>query len=102
MKKIIIFLAIFLLAQFSLGGEKQKATIPVKGMHCSSCVSMVKKTVRKVQGMESVSVNLDSAKVDIEYTSDHGLSDAIEAISRMGYKVVNPDSVAKTGEKVNH
>jgi copper chaperone CopZ len=102
MKNIALFLVVVLASQPSLSGEKQKATILVKGMHCSSCVSMVKKAVRKVQGLEGVSVSLDSAKVDIEYTDDRALPDAIAAITRMGYKVVHADSVGRTSEKATH
>jgi copper chaperone CopZ len=102
MKTIVFLLVVVLASQSCLSGEKQKATILVKGMHCSACVSMVKKTVRKVQGLESVSVSLDSAKVDIEYTDDRALPDAIAAITRMGYKVISADSVDRTPEKANH
>lgn len=102
MKKIIIVLSTFLLIQFSGAGDKQKASISVKGIHCASCVSMIKKTVRKIKGVENVSVNLDSAKVEFEYDSPDACSEAIQAINRMGYKVVNPDSAAKTESKINH
>ncbi len=102
MKKAIVFVAMFLLAQLSLAGEKQKASIPVKGMYCASCVSMIKKTVRKVPGIESVSVNLDSAKVDIEYNAAESLLKAIKAITRMGYKVVDSDSASRGENKLKY
>ena len=76
-----------------------KASIPVRGMHCQSCVSMIKKTVRKVSGIESVAVNLDSAKVDIGYSTAQSISEAVKAITRMGYKVVDPDSSFKQKAK---
>ena len=97
-----ILLAIVLFTHTLHAGGKLKATIPVKGMHCKSCVSMIKKTVRKVDGVKDVTVNLDSGKVDVEYSTAQSLSEAVKAITRMGYKVVDPDSVAQTESKVNH
>ena len=102
MKLSVVLVATVLFLHIHRGGEKLKASIPVRGMHCQSCVSMIKKTVRKVSGIESVAVNLDSAKVDIGYSTAQSLSEAVQAITRMGYKVVDPDSVAQTESKVNH
>jgi copper chaperone CopZ len=102
MKKTVVFLAFLFLTQSSLTQEKQKASIPVKGMHCASCVSMIKKTVRKVPGVENVSVNLDSAKVELEYNSAQALPEAIKAITRMGYKVEDSDSTAQEEIKLKN
>ncbi len=102
MKKTIFPLVIFLLVQSSLAQEKQKASVQIKGIYCSSCVSMIKKTVRKVPGIESVSVNLDSAKVEIEYNAAESLTEAIKAITRMGYKVVDSDSTARGENKLKN
>ncbi|MBI4548665.1 MAG: heavy-metal-associated domain-containing protein [Ignavibacteriae bacterium] len=98
----IAIVIIFLVIQLSPAGEKLKTSLPVKGMHCKSCVSMIKKAVRKVDGVKDVTVNLDSGKVELEYSTAQSLSEAIKAIARMGYKVVDPDSVAQTESKVNH
>jgi copper chaperone CopZ len=71
--------------------EPLRTSIPVKGMHCSSCVSMIKKAVLRVAGVESVAVNLDSGLVVVEYDSSQSLSDVINAITRMGYKIIDAD-----------
>ena len=102
MKLSVVLVAIVLFLHTLHGGEKLRASIPVKGMHCQSCVSMIKKSVRKIDGVDNVTVNLDSGKVGIEYSTTQSLSEAVKAITRMGYKAVDPDSVPQTESKVNH
>jgi Cu+-exporting ATPase len=57
--------------------------IPVEGMTCTSCVSRITRTLRKVDGVESVKVDLgsDSAIVgfDVERTSLEVIGGAIRA-----------------------
>ena len=66
----------------------------VNGMHCQSCVSMIRKTVRKVPGVESVSVDLDKGMVEVKGDSAGVRREMIsEAIERMGYDVVPRDSL---------
>ena len=97
------FIASSLLTMFLLlssptpGGEKEKLKLSVQGMHCASCVSMVKKAVRKISGIESVSVNLQSGTVDVSCDSASSRrSNVVEAIERMGYTVVPSDSMNRT------
>ncbi len=89
-----------LLSPSTPAGEKEKLKLNVKGMHCASCVSMVKKTVRKISGIESVSVNLQAATVEVSCDSASSRrSDIVEAIERMGYTVVPSDSMNGTAAK---
>lgn len=63
---------------------KQKFT--VTGMTCSACSAAVEKAVKKVEGVESVSVNLLSGYMSAEY--DQGITGAaqiMEAVERAGY-----------------
>jgi len=70
-----------------------RVTLKVDGMHCQSCVSMIKKTVKKVPGVETVSIDLESGLVQVEGDSAAFREKTIaEAIERMGYDVVSPDS----------
>jgi copper chaperone len=77
----------------SLCGDKERLKLSVRGLHCASCVSMVKKTVRKLPGVESVKVDLEKGSVDVECDSAAvRRADITRAIQRMGYKVL--DTVA--------
>lgn len=99
MKIVTSLICTVIIAQFLYAGEKHTASLPVKGMHCQSCVSMIKKTVRKVDGVQYVSVNLDSGIVVVEYDSTEALPNAVRAIRRMGYKVTDADSVMRNEHK---
>lgn len=92
---IFSLVLLFLLSSvISLSSDKELLKLNVQGMHCASCVSMVKKTVRKLPGVESVKVDLDNGSVHVECDSAAvRKADIIRAIQRMGYKVLETDSV---------
>ena len=35
----------------------KKETYKIKGMHCASCASIIERTVKKIDGVEDISVN---------------------------------------------
>jgi len=63
----------------------------VKGMHCASCSSMIEKTFKKIDGVESVEVNYGTEKAKVSFdsskTSPQVLSKHIEPL---GYSLVLP------------
>ena len=40
----------------------------VKGMHCASCASIIEKTLKKIDGVESIEVNPGTEKAKISFT----------------------------------
>ncbi len=64
-----------------------KYNLPVEGMTCASCAARVEKSLRKIEGIENVSVNLATEKVTIESKSDIDLSVAAKAVEKYGYKL---------------
>jgi len=40
---------------------------PIQGMHCDSCASIIEKTLRKVPGVESCSVNYGTEKAELSF-----------------------------------
>lgn len=65
----------------------------VKGMHCASCASIIERTIKKIDGVEDISVNygnesakitFDASKVNPEYLS--------QKIEPFGYSLVLPAS----------
>ena len=62
--------------------------LPIEGMTCASCVSRITRAVRKLDGVETVKVNLgtDSAEVAFE-PSRTSLSAIAEVVRRAGYEV---------------
>ena len=76
-----------------LAGEREKTVLKVKGMHCASCVSMIKKSVKKVDGVEEASVSLATGEVTILFDpAKKPLENIVKAVTKMGYKVVDDDS----------
>ena len=83
--------------------EPEKVTLKVEGMHCQSCVSMIKKTVKKVPGVETVSIDLASGLVQVEGDSAVYREKTIaEAIEKMGYDVVSADSANAVSADSTH
>ena len=72
-------------------GERERATveIPVEGMTCASCVGRVEKALRKVEGVESATVNLatEKARVSLGSAEGPGFDELREAVEKAGYKV---------------
>lgn len=67
------------------------ATYRVKGMHCASCASIIEKTVGKIEGVETISVNngTENAKIsfDANKTSPEDFNKKLEPL---GYSLVVP------------
>ncbi|HEY9570192.1 MAG TPA: copper chaperone CopZ [Metalysinibacillus sp.] len=64
-------------------------TLNVQGMSCGHCVNAVETSVGKIDGVSSVKVDLDTAKVEVAFddakTSQQAIADEIED---QGYDVV--------------
>ena len=67
------------------------ARIPIKNMHCSSCVVRIELALRMTPGVVSARANLGPNAVDIEYQPERVDFDAIRAaIESAGYRVAEP------------
>ncbi len=81
-----------------------KYNLPVEGMTCASCAARVEKSLRKIEGIENVSVNLATEKVTIESDAEIDLSVAAKAVEKYGYKLHTKQSgnlKNETTEKVD-
>src|SRR3990167_2411650 len=69
-------------------------TYKVKGMHCASCSSVIEKTFKKVEGVQSAEVNYGTEKAKVSFdpskTNPHDLSKHIEPL---GYSLDVPSTV---------
>ena len=74
------------------------ARIPIKGMHCSSCVIRVELALQMTPGVVSARANLGPNAVDVEYQPEKVDFEAIrKAVESAGYRVAEP-KVDATGE----
>src|SRR5258706_1681703 len=61
-----------------------KKTFGVKGMHCASCVQVIERKLKKVEGVSDVNVNLATNKATVTYhdtVSGHHLATALKNTS---------------------
>lgn len=72
--------------------------IPIRGMHCASCVLKIENAIKSVGGVQSVSVNLASQKAQVEFDPAMTSTDMIhDAIKELGYKI-GEEKVQKASE----
>ncbi len=64
-----------------------KYNLPVEGMTCASCVARVEKSLKKIEGIENVSVNFAAEKVSFEIKDNIDLDVAAKAVAKYGYKL---------------
>ncbi|MFC1717119.1 heavy metal translocating P-type ATPase [Candidatus Poribacteria bacterium] len=66
---------------------EEKAVIGITGMHCASCVSTVEKSLKKVEGVSSVVVNLASEKAYVDFDPERATTEDLKtAIEKSGYE----------------
>ena len=74
--------------------DASKVTIPIGGMTCASCAQRIEKVIGKLEGIDSVSVNLATEKATVAYHPQTvRLSVIKQAIEKIGYKALE---VSKT------
>ena len=68
--------------------QKQKVSVPVRGMTCASCVAHVEKALKNVEGVRDVNVNLATEKASLEFRTDGvKAGDLVKAVKETGYEV---------------
>ncbi|MDO8537592.1 MAG: copper-translocating P-type ATPase [archaeon] len=73
--------------------NKKKIQIPISGMHCASCATLIEKRLKKQPGISSVGVNYASEKATIEFDdSQINVSKIAQTINDTGYKAIMPES----------
>jgi len=64
----------------------KKIDLNISGMHCASCANLIEREVKKMNGIEKVSVNLSSEKAAVVFDAENIDSEKIiEAIKKSGY-----------------
>ncbi|VVC00041.1 putative copper-exporting P-type ATPase A [uncultured archaeon] len=64
----------------------QKISFPVKGMHCASCVSLIERRLKKIEGVKGANVNLATNRGTVEFDeAKTGPKDFLHAIKEIGY-----------------
>ncbi len=79
-----------------------KKTFSIKGMHCASCVSVLEKSLKGVDGVSHANVNLATEKATVEFDSDK-VTDKIlsSAVANVGYQaLIDEELQSEDQEKI--
>lgn len=78
---------------------KHQYSIPIEGMTCASCVSRIEEAVGRVEGLESVEVNLASERALVQIQAPEVLGKVLAAIRKAGYDVSAEETQILDGDK---
>lgn len=67
----------------------KKLKINISGMHCASCASNVEKSLKKVQGIKEINVNLMMNKAYVDAEDNINQEEIKKAIENAGFKLVS-------------
>lgn len=77
---------------------KTKKIYPIKGMHCASCVRVIERAVKKVNGVIDCNVNLATEQAIVSYDSSKVTKNTIaSAVKNVGYQALIDEEI--TSEK---
>lgn len=77
-----------------------KKTFPVIGMHCASCAKLIERSLSRVPGVVTSSVNYGSEQASIEVGEDVKDKDIQSAVENAGYKAVIASTNGKTPDEI--
>ena len=66
--------------------NKSNTIIKIKGMSCNSCVESIKKTIKKIKGIEFLNLELKSGKLEVICSSED-LNKIKKSIMDLGFEV---------------
>ena len=80
--------------------KQTKKTYPIKGMHCASCVRVIERAVKRVDGVEDCNVNIATEQATVTYdpkkvTKDHIAS----AVANVGYRALVDEEIKSEAEQ---
>jgi Cu+-exporting ATPase len=64
-------------------------TLTIGGMTCAACAGRIEKTVKKLEGVATATVNLASEKLFVEFSDTQTLTGIKDAVVRIGYQVLD-------------
>ncbi len=66
----------------------KKIKLLIKGMHCASCASNIERSLKKIPGVNSCSVNVLTRKGIVECSDEVSDDELRKAVKKTGYEVV--------------
>lgn len=63
-----------------------KTTVSVPGMHCESCVSLIKDVSSDFPSIQQIHIDLNSKRIELEHTEDFSLDAWTREVESLGEK----------------
>ncbi len=80
--------------------EETKKIYPIKGMHCASCVRVIERAVKKVDGVTDCAVNLATEQATVTYDKTKVTKDHIaSAVKNVGYRALVDEEIKSEEEQ---
>ena len=78
-------------------------TFKIKGMHCASCASIIEKTLKKTEGVESAEVSYGTEAVKLSFDETKiSLAQLSEKIEKFGYSLILPTAESMNMSESEH
>lgn len=75
-----------------------KKTYSIKGMHCSSCVKVIERSLKKIDGVISANVNYASEKAVVEAEDTVKDDEIMGSVSKVGYEAKPTNEISQEEE----
>ena len=76
-----------------------KQTIPIMGMHCASCATLITRQLKKTKGVQRAEVNYGSEEAVVEVDTKKDIAAVLTTITSLGYKPIISDDAVISEEK---
>ncbi|MBI3887523.1 cadmium-translocating P-type ATPase [Candidatus Microgenomates bacterium] len=82
--------------------KTEKINLSLYGMHCSSCASLIEKSLKKVPGVSEAHVNFAAEKAIVTYDINQTKqTDLITAVEKAGYKATTTEDKNRQEEEIS-
>ena len=79
---------------------ESKKTFSIKGMHCASCVTMLERALKQVDGVSQANVNLATEKATVSYDPQKVTDKHLEsAVANVGYQAMISEELKSEDEE---
>jgi len=81
--------------------SKKRTSLKIAGMTCASCVATIEKSVKNLDGVYDINVNLSTENANLEYDPNKiDLSQIEKTVNNLGYRIVNDKPDTKIDVKI--
>ena len=68
--------------------EQKRQEFNIKGMHCASCVNVIEKSLKRIEGVKEANVNLATESGSIICETEVPSKKIKDALKKVGYEAI--------------